>query len=433
MDLALKPIRFSSYLGLIRQNRNFRRLWIAQIVSEIGDCFYSLAVYSLFLESTGQAGSVAFALVLQVLPQTLIGPTAGMVNDRVPRKRVMIAADLGRMLVVLVMLLAQFRSMIWLVCPLLLAETTMAAFFEPARSSVIPNIAAPEDLIVANTLSTITWSVNLVLGAILGGVIAAVLGRNAVFVLNALSFLASALLIRGMKFEEPHAESAPPLRVRDLVDYSPVVEGARYIRRDFRLMATVFVKAGLLVMGPSWVVFTVMANRDFAAHWHGLDPQCGGTVGMSLLLGARGLGALLGPLFSARWAGHADARLRLGILVAFAAQALGYAALGGANVLWLACLCIALAHCGDSTAWVFSTTLLQLNTEVQVRGRVFAADLGFSSITIALGTYLAGLFLDRGVSAHAVAEATGMLMLIPTAAWGCAMKFLKPRPCLAVA
>ena len=151
MDPALKAIHFSSYLRLIQQNSNFRRLWAAQIVSEIGDCFYSLAVYSLFLESTGQAGSVAFALVLQVLPQTFIGPTAGMVNDRVRRKHVMMAADLGRMLVVLVMLLAQFRSMIWLVCPLLLTETTMAAFFEPARSSVIPNTTPPEDLVLANT------------------------------------------------------------------------------------------------------------------------------------------------------------------------------------------------------------------------------------------------------------------------------------------
>lgn len=144
-------------------------------------------------------------------------------------------------------------------------------------------------------------------------------------------------------------------------------------------------------------------------------------------------GGAPGPLFSARWAGHTDSRLRLGILVAFAAQAVGYAGLGNSDVLWLACLCIALAHSGDSTAWVFSTTLLQLNTEVEMRGRVFATDLGFSSITIALGTYLAGLFLDRGVSAHAVAGATGLLMLIPTVAWGCAMKFLKPRPCLAAA
>ena len=77
------------------------------------------------------------------------------------------------------------------------------------------------------------------LGAMLGGLIAAVLGRNAVFVLNAFSFLASALLIGGMRFEERHAKSAPPLRLRDLLDYSPMVEGVSYVRRDFRLMGTV--------------------------------------------------------------------------------------------------------------------------------------------------------------------------------------------------
>src|SRR2546430_11916281 len=98
MDPALKAIHFSSYLRLIQQNSNFRRLWAAQIVSEIGDCFYSLAVYSLFLESTGQAGSVAFALVLKVLPQTFIGPTAGMVNNPARGKYLMMAPYLGRII-----------------------------------------------------------------------------------------------------------------------------------------------------------------------------------------------------------------------------------------------------------------------------------------------------------------------------------------------
>src|SRR5207237_1218128 len=86
-----------------------------------------------------------------------------------------------------------------------------------------------------------------------------------------------------------------PLRVRDLVDYSPVIEGIRYVRRDVRLLATVFVKAGLLVIGPGWIVFTVMGHRDFPVHWHGLDPQRGAMLGMSLLLGARGFGAVFSP------------------------------------------------------------------------------------------------------------------------------------------
>src|SRR6204780_513784 len=166
---AAPSISLSSYLRLLRGNRNFRRLWMAQIVSEIGDWFYTLSIYTLLLQLTGHASSVALALVLQVLPQTLVGPAAGVVNDRLKRKHVMIAADLVRFGVVLAMLFVRSRSMVWLVYPLLVAETSMTAFFEPARSSVIPNIAAESEVLVANTLTATTWWVNLMIGAAVGG------------------------------------------------------------------------------------------------------------------------------------------------------------------------------------------------------------------------------------------------------------------------
>src|SRR3989475_10616885 len=185
-ERAASSISLSAYVRLLRQNQNFRRLWMAQIVSEIGDWFYTLAIYSLLLQLTGRASSVALALVLQVLPQTFVGPTAGVVNDRMRRKHVMITADLVRMAVVLAMLLVRSRSTVWLVYPLLLLETIMAAFFEPARNSVIPNITARGDAIGANALASSAWSVDLVIGAPVGGLVAAVLGRDAVFVLNAI-------------------------------------------------------------------------------------------------------------------------------------------------------------------------------------------------------------------------------------------------------
>src|SRR5207253_8459200 len=146
-ESAVTKVNLGGYAHLLRTNANFRRLWMAQIISEIGDWFYTLAIYTLLLQLTGQAGSVAMALVLQVLPQTFIGPAAGVVNDRIRRKRVMITADLARMAIVLAMLFVRSRSTVWLVYPLLLLETMMAAFFEPARSSVIPNITTREDLV----------------------------------------------------------------------------------------------------------------------------------------------------------------------------------------------------------------------------------------------------------------------------------------------
>src|SRR5271165_7437811 len=127
-EIEVSRVSLASYLRLVGGNRNFRRLWGAQVVSEIGDWFYTLAIYSLLLQLTGRAGSVALALVLQVLPQTLIGPASGVINDRLRRKHVMIAADIGRMAIVFCMLLVRSRDMVWLVYPLLVAETWLAAF-----------------------------------------------------------------------------------------------------------------------------------------------------------------------------------------------------------------------------------------------------------------------------------------------------------------
>ena len=414
-EQTIAPISIASYARLIRVNANFRRLWLAQIVSEIGDWFYTLSIYTLLLQLTGHASSVALALVLQVLPQTLVGPTAGVVNDRLKRRHVMIAADLIRVFIVLSMLLVRSRSMVWLVYPLLLAETSMAAFFEPARTAVIPNIAAAREVLVANTLSSATWSVNLLIGASVGGVVAAFLGRDAVFILNALSFLVSAVLIAGMRFAEPHAEIAAPLRPRDLVDFSPVLEGIRYIRNHRQLVPAVFAKAGELMVGPSWVIFTVMGAREFAVHGRGINAAGGAMLGMSILLGGRGLGALFGPLFSARWAGSSDQRLRLGILFGYLTIAVGYGVLGASRSVWMAAACAMFAHAGGSTVWVFSTTLLQLHTEDRFRGRVFSADLGLASFTFASTAFLSGRFMDMGISARMVSTGTGILMLVPAA------------------
>jgi hypothetical protein len=230
-----------------------------------------------------------------------------------------------------------------------------------------------------------------------------------------------------MHFAEPHAESAPPLRPRDLVDFSPVLEGIRYVRNHRTLLPTVFAKAGELMIGPSWVIFTVLGAHEFAVHWCHVDAARGAMLGMSILLGGRGLGALVGPLVSARWAGRSDHRLQLGILFGYLTVALGYTSLGFSHTVWMASACAMLAHMGGSTVWVFSTTLLQLHTDDRFRGRVFSADLGFSMLTIAAGAFLCGRLLDSGVSARVVATWTGLVMLVPAGLWAMGMRVGKDR------
>ncbi len=414
-------VSLSEYFRLTRENHNFRRLWLAQIVSEIGDWFYTLAIYSLLLDLTGRASSVALALVLQVLPQTFVGPLAGAINDRLSRRQVMIFADLMRMIIVASMLLVRSARFVWVIYPLLFLETVMASFFEPARNAIIPSITVEEDVIVANTMAASTWSFNLAIGALLGGLVAALLGRDAVFVLNALSFLVSAVLIGRMHFHEAHLVAAGPVRIRDLFDYSPMLDGLRYISRNRKQLAMVSLKGGIGIMGTAWVLFPVLGQRVFPVPM-AISHERAALFGMSLLMGARGLGSLIGPLVASHWAGRGQRRMRYGIFLGFLLGGIGYVALGLTGNLWIACAVVMLAHTGQSTVWVFSTTLLQLNTEDSFRGRVFSADLGIVMLMVAIASWTAGQAIDRGVAPQTVAIATGVAMLIPIVAWGFALR-----------
>jgi MFS family permease len=419
----MSSVSIFEYVRLTRENANFRRLWTAQIISEIGDWFYTLAIYSLLLQYTGKASSVAFALICQVLPQVFTGSIAGVVNDRISRRKVMIAADLCRAMIVACMLLVRTPAMVWLVYPLLFMETVMWAFFEPARSSVIPNVVAKHDVIVANTLSSTTWSFNLAIGSTVGGIVAAILGRDAVFVLNSLSFVVSALLLSRMQFAEQHTEAQGPLRARELFNYRPIIDGLRYMGSDLRLTAMVMAKSGVGLLGVSWVVFPIMGERTFNIAHYGIAPERAALISMSILMGARGIGALIGPLTAAKWAGRSEPRLRRGIALGFLLGATGYIVLSAAPNIWIAAVLIVIAHSGTSNVWVFSSTLLQLNTDDRFRGRVFAAELSLTMLVLSAVSYVAGFVLDRGVSPRALVFGAGVFMLIPFTAWTFAQRF----------
>jgi predicted MFS family arabinose efflux permease len=286
---------------------------------------------------------------------------------------------------------------------------------------VIPNIVPKSDVLIANALASVTWSFCLAVGASLGGLVAVLFGRDAVFLLNAISFLGSAWLIRRMSFEEPHTAGLPPLRWRDLVGFTPILEGARYIRADARLFATVFVKCGIGLLGANNVLLPILGGSILPAQFHGLDQSRRALLGMSLLMGARGVGALIGPLAGGRWAGDRHARLRSGIFVGFLLAAGGYILLGTSASPIVAVLAVVLAHSGSSTNWVFSTTLLQVYTTDRFRGRVFAADYGLCMLGISASSYFAGVAIDLGVQARTFAIIIGLVMLIPAAAWSLAL------------
>ena len=411
----------SAYRRLLRDNRDFRLLWFAQIVSEMGDWFYAVAIYSLLLEYTGEARSVGFAVVLQLLPQVFMAPMAGVINDRLNRRTVMIFADLARAAIVCAMLLVSSPSMVWLIWILLFLETTMWALFEPGRSAIIPKLCRSKDqTLVANSLSAMTWSFNLAAGSFIGGILAWKFGRQSVFLIDAVTFLFSAWLLKRMNVRETHADHLPRMRLRDLFDYSPTLEGLRYICHDARLLATVLVKTGMGVLGAHWVILPILGERTFVI-------RESGTLSMSLLMGARGMGALVGSLMSGYVSRNEPARMRAAITWGFVIVSLSYVCLGGAPTLWLACLAVLVGHAGTSLNWVYSTTMLQQMTDDRFRGRVFSADFAGLFLLMSAVSFLASILVDWGISVRLVAVGTGLLGLIPAALWVAARRRCWPN------
>ncbi len=416
--MAAPLISLRGIAKLIRQNRNFRLLWSAQIISEVGDWLYAVVLYSLLLQITGRAESIGITLALQLLPQLFVSPMAGVLNDRLSRQRIMIVTDLARAVIIGLMVFVQTADRLWLLYTLLVLETIMWAFFEPGRAAIVPNIARnDEERLTANTLGGVTWAASFFLGSSLGGFMAAAFGRNFVFIFDAVSFLFSAWLVSRMRFHEPHVESAAPLTFRDLVGAGAFTEGLAYVWGDSRRRTTLMVKAGVGLMGSNYVILSVMGQREFPLYWATRDPQAAAMMGISTLMAARGCGAVVGPWLVGRWAGHHLEKMRLGIALGFVLVLLGYGALSQSSSLAVACAAIALAHAGASTAWVFSTNLMQTFSEDAFRGRLLSTDFAGMVLSISLSSYLAGWAVDQGLPVRSAALATALVMLVPLTGW----------------
>ena len=398
------------YLSLLRRNRNFRLLYIGQTISQLGDWFNTVAVYALLLDLTGSARAVAWMLIVQMLPIALVGPLAGVVVDRLNRRRIMMAADLIRGCLILGLLVVRRPDQIWIAYAVTALTVSAQAFFEPARTATIPSVTSAGELLPANALASATWSAMLAIGASIGGLVTAAFGRNIAFVVNAASFFVSCGFIAATRYNATPAER-PRLRgLADLTGVSDLADGIRYIRGSSHVAALLFVKAGWGLAGGILLLLTIFGQRVF--------PVGGSTAaGIGALYGARGIGAALGPILLRYILGQKPSALRRAIGPAYFIIGVFYAALSWAPGLATAAVCVLFAHFGGSILWVFSTVLLQMEVPDQFRGRVFAAELALVTLTSSMSSYLTGSALDGGASPRLVSFWLGALFFVPGAVW----------------
>jgi MFS family permease len=393
-------MRYGAYLSLLRENPAFARLYAAQLVSFAGDWFATVALLGLALELTGLAGLAALVLVLQTGGFAVASPIAGILADRLDRRRLLIAADLARVPVALGFLLARDEGSLWVAFACVALLAVGAALFEPTSSAALPNLVDRRRLAEANVLIGSAWGTMLAVGAGLGGLVAVALGRDVAFVVNAASFALSAALIWGIRIPLQEARATAHHGRHETMLQS--VRLAVRFARGSRLVTSFLLSKTTFGVGTGVVaLLAVFGTEVFQA----------GDAGIGLLFAARGLGALTGPFIARDLVGTSDRGLLVGITASLAIVAAAYAVFPLVPNLWLASALVFLGHCGGGGQWTLSTIGLQRATPDHIRGRLFSLDYGLVTLIIAISTLVAGQLADAAAPAIAVWTMVGLLVL----------------------
>ncbi|MET0623329.1 MAG: MFS transporter [Pyrinomonadaceae bacterium] len=404
------------YFALLRDNRDFRQLWLGQVVSQLGDWFDTIALFALVLRLTGSGGAVSLVMVARFLPSVVLGPLSGVLADRFDRRRIMIASDVARAVVVLGFLFIRSPEQVWLVYVLTVLQLAFSAFFEPARSAALPSVVAPRDLVAANAISSVTWSAMLTLGAAVGGPVTEWFGTDSAFVIDSLTYLLSAALVWSVRLPRREPRPKRKLTLAKALGVTDTLEGLRYVRRRPRVMALLLVKPAWGLGGGILTLLPVFGEKIFRLSLGGAVG--GAALGMSVLYAARGVGTAIGPVLMRRFYGETREQMQRTIGVSFVVSGAFYVLFGLAESFPLALLWLAVAHMGGSVLWVFSTVLLQSTVEDEFRGRVFAAELMLMTLAMAASNYATGQALDRfQISPRPVTVAIGILFALPGLLW----------------
>jgi MFS family permease len=401
-------------LRLLAEGRAYRRLWAAQAISLCGDWFTLIALAVLVSRDTRGSGLAVAGLVLaQILPGVVVGPFAGVLADRLDRRRLLVASDLVRCGLVLLMIPAARTGHLGPVYSLALLHFTVSTVFEPARSALLPRLVEPRQLVAAVTLSTVTWSVMAAAGGVVGGTALALVGVTGAFLIDALTFAASAAFIAAIPVPPaPPAAVAPPPsppRFRD---------GLRYGAAHPTTGAVLFVKAinGVAIADTFIVIY---GTRIFP-----LGPNGGRSVG--LLWACFGVGAMLGPLLLNAANDGSVRRMRRLIVAGCAFLSGGLFLLGAAPSLLAAGAAVVVRGMGGSANWTYSTIILQKSVPDPLLGRVFALDLANAFVAAMVFSLLWGYTMDHAGVRTAVFAAAAV-SLLPLLAWTLALGWMDRR------
>ena len=373
-----------SYLGLLRKNKTFRKLFFANEISFIGDWFTVIALF-LIAGETSDNSPLAIAGILATRSFTFapLEPITGMLADRYSRRSLMFISNLFSFLILISVMSLDLLNNLLSVYLISITLVVGRAIFDPAQTAYLPNICTDEELLTANAIISGGWSAAMGIGAGIGGLAISEFGVDVALWIDSVTFLFAALIIYRLPEGGPDKTNKKEISIR--IIFSEILDGWKYIKNNSPIRRVVGAK-GMWASGGGAQVFLIVLI--------GMEVGFGEiAAGIGILYMARGFGSGFGPL-----AGKSimTNRKLMPYIPGLAISISGvfYIAVGVVEWNLILLLLIFISHASSGINWVYSTTLLQERTEDEWRGRVSGSDNLVITLTMGISTIIAGLIME---------------------------------------
>ena len=342
--LDLRPLRVS---------REYRRMWGGWTLAQVGQSMAAVAVGIQVYAITGSSFAVGMIGLAAFFPLVIFGLYGGSISDTHDRRQVALWSSTGLWLCSLVLVSQAWLGLdqVWLLYVVIAAESAFFAVNTPARSAIVPRLIEPSLLPAANALTTLTFSAGFMLGPLLGGLVIDAYSLTAAYAIDALLFAAAMYGLLRLPAIPPETES-------HRTGWAAVWEGLRFLSTRRNLLMTFIVDLCAMVLAQPRALFPALAATTFG----------GGARTVGLLAAAPAVGSVLAGVLSG-WLGTVR-RQGLMVVVMVCGYGAAVAFFGLTDIFTWALFFLALTGAADMVSAVFRSTILQVATPDELRGRL---------------------------------------------------------------
>ena len=367
---------FKKYKVLLKENQNFRKLFAARLITLGGDWLLTVPLLGIIYGLTENPFITSLVLVVQSAPLFILGSFGGYLADKYNRKKIIAISEFLSGLTVLLILYAVTTENVVFILFSFGMLSVVGSPYMPTSDAALPNVVKKENLAEANVIFFSSWGVMAGIGAGIGGYLTTVISRNMLFAIDSLSFVLSALIVYSIK--KNLSEDSQNNEKNESITY---VEGIKYAASKRDVFSLIITKGTFSISASGLLsLFTVLSYDIYKT----------GDFGTGLMFGARGVGALVGPIAIRYFFGDSDGKLLNTIGLTIMVWGLFYFFIPFSVSLYLTVFLLVLAHCGGGSQWAFSTYGLQILTPDKLRGRISGIDYSFNFLMNTVSTLMIG-------------------------------------------